>query len=184
MGYDNDIQRLAGEIKKGDKKSEKALFNILIVRFQYLAKKRIKGEDARDIAMEACQTVIEKYDSINFEDERFEFWALKILRNKIGNYLQKKKTMANNLGVRIDSEYVPMVENRASKPELKLTIEQCLRKIIEGFPKYARVLNLVHLGYKTDEICERMQIKSSYYYVLLQRCRAMMAKCLDEGAIR
>ena len=184
MGYGNDFQRLAGEIKNGNKKSEQTLFDLLIVRFEYLAKKRIRGEDARDIAMDACRTVIEKYETIDFDDERFEFWALKILRNKIGNYLQKKKTRDDNLGIRINHEFVALVENRESIPELKMTIEQCLRKILEGFPKYARVLNLVHQGYKTDEICRRMHIKPSYYYVLLQRCRAMLTRCLDEGTIQ
>ena len=184
MQNSHKIQGLVTEIKNGNKKSEKTLFNILIVRFEYLAKKRIKGEDSKDIAMDACKTVLEKYGSIDFENDRFEFWALKILRHKIGNYLQKKKTMDNNWGNRINSDYIAAAESADNMIELKLTIQQCVRKIINGFPKYARILNLVHLGYKTDEICKRMNIKPSYYYVLLSRCRAMLSKCLERGTIR
>ncbi len=184
MRSSNHIRRLVIEISNGNKESEKKLFDALIDRFQYLAKRRIKGEDAKDIAMEACRTVVEKYDSIDFEGGRFEFWALKILRNKIGNYLQRKGTIDEHLGFRVSSDYIGTDGSADALLDLKISVRQCLRMIVNRFPKYARILNLVHLGYKTSEVCERMSIKPSYYYVLLSRCRLLMARCLEKGTIQ
>jgi len=60
---------------------------------------------------------------------------------------------------------------------------ECLRELIRGFPRYARVLNLVQQGYGTEEICERMTISRNNLYVLLSRGRKVLKDCIsyEEG---
>jgi len=181
MGEQHSIQRLLLETKNGNKKSEKILFEIIIVRLRYLAKKKINGEDANDIAMDACKTVFEKLESVDLEKGNFESWILKILRNKIGNYLQKMKTVTDKLGDPVELDQVKSGFNEENRLHLKMTLQECLKKIIDRFPNYARVLNLVNQGYLVDEICDKLKINQAYYYVLLRRCRSVLFKCVEEG---
>lgn len=180
MGDMDKIQHLANAARAGDKNSERALFEILIVRFEYLSKRRIKGDDARDVAMEACKTVVEKYGTDEEAGERFETWALTVLRNKIGNYLQKQETVSKNLGHRVHADRLAADADTEDLIHLTVSLRRCLRKIIARFPRYARVLNLAHMGYGTVDICRRMNIVPSHYYVLLNRCRRMLRQCLEK----
>jgi DNA-directed RNA polymerase specialized sigma24 family protein len=45
-------------------------------------------------------------------------------------------------------------------------------------PRYARVLNLIHLGYNTEEICRRMKLTRSNLYSIVSRARALLSDCV------
>lgn len=180
MGDMNKIQHLANAARAGDKNSERILFEKLIVRFEYLSKRKIRGDDARDVAMEACKTVVEKYASVKEAGERFEVWALAILRNKIGNYLQKQETVSKNLGHRVHADRLAANTDPEGYIQLTVALKRCLQKIVARFPRYARALNLAHMGYGTNDICRRMNIVPAHYYVMLNRCRHMLRRCLEK----
>jgi len=171
------LQYLVTRTLQGDKNAESDLFRRLLVRFTYLAKRRIGREDAEDLAQDACTTVLEKLTD-NIRAEEFSSWALGILRNKIGNFLRRK---ARRGELTIDSFeidfFTPLYE--PINPLLERQIVDCLKKMRIDKSRYARILNLVHQGYQTEEICKRMDIKPNYFYVLLKRSREMLNRCLD-----
>ncbi|MEW5923337.1 MAG: sigma-70 family RNA polymerase sigma factor [Candidatus Zixiibacteriota bacterium] len=174
------MNNLVTMARNGDLEAEKQLFQYLRVRFEYLAKKRLlKKEDAEDIAQEACLTVIEKYRTVDFHGQ-FNAWALKVLRNKIGNYLQGKCMRDNKVAREVD---VGALRNRINEPVDMILISDlsdCLRKLLAAFPRYARALNLVHLGFTTDDICRRLDIKPNNLYVILNRGRQILKECLGK----
>lgn len=175
------MDKLLARAREGDGKAEKELFEYLFVRFKALAKRRIGEGEAEDIAQEACLTVLQKYKTETFT-KGFEAWAYRILRNKIGNYIQK---------INKEKDFVRERELEKPKPnprpewyvELKRRLIDCLKQIMKRNRLYARVLNPIHQGYKTDEICQRLQIKPNHLYVILNRARRMLRTCLEKGRL-
>jgi len=164
----------------GDQNAERELFQALRVRFEYLAKKRLmKKEDAEDIAQEACLTVLEKYKKADFHGQ-FTAWAMMVLRNKIGNYLQSRSVKAGKKSGVFDEG---ISADPGSKPvdfDLINAVVECLSKLIASFPRYARALNLAHQGFETGDICQKMGIKPNNLYVILNRGRRFMKECLGK----
>jgi len=82
----------------------------------------------------------------------------------------------------------PEVETRAgnssiSNPELRIALMDCLKKILLIYPRYAAVLNMVYEGYLTVEICKELEVKPNNYYVILNRGRAVLKRCLETGKV-
>jgi len=171
------LQHLVTRALQGDKKAESDLFRRLLVRFTYLAKIRIGREDAEDLAQDACATVLEKF-SDNIRAEEFASWALGILRNKIGNFLRRKARRGELTVDAFEIDFfTPLYE--INNPLLERQIVDCLKIMRRGQSRYTRVLNLIHQGYRTAEICERLKITPNHLYVLLKRSREMLRRCLD-----
>lgn len=172
------LDELLDKARQGDKSAEDQLLRYLRVRFVLLAKRRIGEEYAEDLAQEACVTVLQKYRDVP-PAGAFEPWAYGVLRNKIGNYLQssavRRETDLRNgrMNGLVGRSSV------ASDPVLKLRLLDCVRKIVKQYPRYARVLNLVYQGYSTTEICRRLKVSPGHCYVLLNRGRKMLSKCLE-----
>lgn len=178
----NMLKNLLNKAIAGDKVAESELFAFLTVRFRYLAKRYITIEDAEDVAQEACLTIIEKYRREKYEKD-FEAWAYGVLRKKIGNYLQRQATIKKNIVESdIDSKVVSSSYGEAEQG-IRNQLVDCLKKINKQHPNYARVLNLIHQGYTTDEMCDMLRIKPNYLYVLLNRGRKMLRTCLDSDEV-
>ncbi len=175
-----DLQSLLTRAKEGDKTAETGIFEYLRVRFVLLAKRRIGSEYCEDIAQEACITVLEKLKT-DAPSEMFEAWAYRILRNKIGNFMQSNSLRQKTM---IHSEHMDYLERPSVEepdPILRRRLMDCLKKLVKSYPRYARVLNFTHQGYDTDEICRRMELKSNHLYVMLNRGRRMLGDCLSGG---
>ena len=172
------VQSILSTAKAGDKSAEQELFKYLLVRFSIIAKQRIEGDDAEDIAQDACLTAIQKYKD-EAPDEKFEPWAYNILRNKIGNYYQhrtvRRKIIVEH-GLHGQGEQEQAVERDLDKAR---QLVDCLRKLIRVYKRYARVLNLVYLGYTTEEICMRLKLNRGNYYMILKRGRKLLSQCLE-----
>lgn len=171
------MENLLTRARNGDKSAETELFQFLLVRFHYLAKRKGLGDDAGDIAQDACLTVLEKYREADLEGS-FEAWAYGILKRKIGNYYQHREVHRRVILEDEGSKSVMDYPAKTSHPETKRRLYRCLQKLIQGFPRYARALNLIHQGYKTDEICQRMAVKPGNLYVILNRGRQILSDCL------
>jgi hypothetical protein len=74
-------------------------------------------------------------------------------------------------------------ESQAPLSDLKRQLLVCLKKLIKINPIYARAINFVHQGYKTREICEKLNITRNNFYVILTRGRHMLDTCLKTGRI-
>jgi len=174
------LQQLVIKAKQGDKAAETQIFEYLRVRFVLLAKRRIGKEHCEDMAQEACITVLEKLKT-DSPEENFEAWAYQVLRNKIGNYLQGTNLRQKKM---VSTEYIEYLDKPAAAdldPMFKKRLMDCLRKLIKSNRRYARVLNFAHQGFDTDEICQRMEMKSNHLYVMLNRSRKMLSDCLEGG---
>jgi RNA polymerase sigma factor (sigma-70 family) len=177
------VDRLLALALGGDKKAEETIFEFLLVRFTLLAKRRLGEEEARDAAQDACLTVLQKYRT-DAPAGRFEAWAYGILRRKIGNCYQKQDVRGRVMGDvgRIEEMADALVGT--SSPLVRRKLLECLRLLVRGFPRYARVLNLMYQGYDTKEVCRRLHIRPGYVYVLLNRGRDMLSDCIENGGVR
>ncbi len=174
------MEQFLNKAMTGDKLAEKQLFERLFVRFKYLAKRNIGTEDCEDLAQEACMTVLEKYKDEKFTVS-FTAWAYGVLKMKIGNYLQSKQRMSGKQSPL--NEEINLSPDSTIEPGLIQLLIECIKKISRAYLRYARTLNLNYQGYSTEEICKRLDITTSNYYVTLNRGRAMLKKCLEEGGI-
>jgi RNA polymerase sigma-70 factor (ECF subfamily) len=174
----DDLDDLFARGRAGDKKAEEKLFRYLLVRFQVIAKRRVgDAEAAKDITADACATALQKYKVENIRNPAA--WLYKILQHKIGNYWSKKK----NLESQVEPDKV--IERTADDPNGvdRMTLVKCFRRLIKRNRTYARVLNLVHQGYKTDEICQRFKITANNLYVILSRARGLLKSCIERGVM-
>ncbi len=177
------MDQLLALARQGDKEAREKLFEFLLVRFTLLAKRRMREEEARDAAQDACLTVFQKYLT-EAPAERFEAWAYEVLRRKIGNCYQKQNVRERVMGdgTRIDD--VADTSGMALPSHVRRALLECMRKLVRTFPRYARTLNLVYQGYDTEEVCRRLRIRQGYVYVLLNRGRDMLSDCIDKGGVR
>jgi RNA polymerase sigma factor (sigma-70 family) len=176
---DDSLDDLLRRARAGDKDAEEMLFRYLFERFVIFAKRRVSDRDeAQDIAQKACITVFQKYKTETFR-RSFAAWAYGVLRNKIGNYLQKndKDPLVVRMDLGGDCPGAP------ASQETRRKLIHCFRLLLRRNRQYARVLNLVHQGYKTTEICERLKITSNNLYVTLSRARHLLRKCMEKGVM-
>jgi RNA polymerase sigma factor (sigma-70 family) len=177
------VNHLVELARNGDDEAEKQFIKILSVRFVAIAKRRLGSkDDAEDIAQETCATVLAKYKG-DLNIVNFEAWAYGVLRMKIGNHMQKKTTRQEQPLSETESYDAVGESAQHHDPELGLRLNDCVRKLIVSFPRYARVLNLIHQGYKSDEICQKLKISPNNMYVILSRGRSMLKNCLETGGI-
>ena len=171
----NELARLA---LSGDKKAEKELFDYFLDRFTCLAKLRTGGNDAEDIAQEACLTIVEKLRQNGGVPENFNAWAYDILRKKIGNYYQYSEVRNRYVIRESDSRGAINQGNHPPDPNLIRSLEECMKEIIRTNLVYARVVNLAFQGYDTDYISRRLNTCASNVYNILSRGRRLLKHCL------
>jgi len=176
------ISQLWIKAKNGDSKAENEVFAYLFVRFKRFAKRKIKEkEDAKDLAQDAIIVVLQKYKTMTFTTG-FEAWAYGILKNKIGNYLQKEEKRRKNV---VDSSFIEKStkDSNIMDPNLVRLITECLKKILQKSQRYARVLNLIYQGYKANEIARKLNIKRNNVYTILNRGRSLLKYCINTGQV-
>lgn len=163
---------------EGDKTAENEVFRSLNDRFRLLAGLVMCKEDAEDISNEACAAVLKEYKNLR-EPYEYGAWAQRILKNKIANYFQRKSVEGKIFeGSRIFiNREVSGNDNETG--EMIRTLISCLKKLVSANIRYARAINLVQLGYKTEEICKKMDIGRDNLYVILNRGRSMLKNCIS-----
>jgi len=174
------MEQLLAKAKAGDKQAEKQIFDHLFVRFKSLAVRNIGTEDCDDLVQETCMTILEKYKDTTFKVS-FTAWAYGVLKVKMIKYLQLKQRdleRQSSLNEEVDSP-----QDSTDDPVLIRMLIDCIKKISKVYMRYARALNLNYQGYKTEEICERLDIKPNHFYVTLNRGRALLKECLETGGV-
>lgn len=169
--------------REGDKSAENEIFQYLLVRFKLFAGHKIRDEeDAGEIAQQACITVLEKLKTEKFT-KGFEAWAHGVLRMGIKNYFYRMHSAYKKKKQVSSAEDIQSAPDRAGSPDIEIVLTECLEKIIAVNPRYARILNLSYQGYKTDEICRKLNINANNFYVILNRARSLLWTCLQKGEI-
>lgn len=168
--------------KSGDKKAEQELFQNLFVRFFTLAKRRIGEGEAKDIAQDACLTVLQKYKTETFS-KGFGAWAYGVLRMKIGNYMQGMMVKQKGFVEPRDSDAPFQTPTPEPLYDLKRKLIECLQQMAERNRRHIRVINLFYQGYTTGEISDRLRIKPGNLHTLLHRVRQLLRSCLETGRV-
>ena len=174
----NDLYEKA---RNGDDAAENRLFEQLTVRFRYLATLKLGNEaDAEEIAQEALMVISKEYKEITIEIS-FAAWAYKVLENRILNFLRSKTVRQCSFEEK--KRNGDSLNGHHPEPNLKRRLLECLRQLSNSNSRYARILNLHYQGFTTNEICEKMEITSGNFYVILSRARSLLQECLDKGGI-
>jgi RNA polymerase sigma factor (sigma-70 family) len=125
-------------------------------------------------------TIASKYQNIDFRAS-FASWAYKVLENKMRDYF-KTQHRHDSKFERV-SEPIPTRVSQDLDPITRRQMLECLRKVGQANGRFARILNLHYQGYSTDEICRKLNLTQSYFYVVLSRARSMLAICIEKGDI-
>lgn len=172
----NEIYRLAAG---GDSKAETELFKALTERFRLFAHLKVwNREEAEDLVQEALAVVAAEYRAVKVETS-FAAWAHKIMENRILGYIQKKRREQGRVISGGSEDY--LAASWTPDPALRLRLLECLKKVCLANPRYARIINLHHLGFSRQEICERLEMTLDQSYVLMSRARSMLKECFDTG---
>ena len=177
-----NLDEMLCRAKKGDDKAENEIFRILSVRFRYFARQRVSDKEAADdIAQKACLIILEKYKNENFT-VGFDAWAYGVLKMGIRNYYHGiMNEQKRNQAVQSDPSRVSPPAEKID-PEVETELLKCLEKVMSINSRYARVLNLAYQGYSSEEICLKLGVTKNNYYVILNRARSLLWKCLKEEA--
>jgi RNA polymerase sigma factor (sigma-70 family) len=176
------VDDLIRRARDGDEKAEKELFQYLLVRFRAFASRRVGDDEADDVAQNACLAVLKKYRTETFT-KGFQPWAYGVLKMEVRSYIRTRSDRASRLDYRSDTEQMVRTPSVEGGYDLKVRLSNCLRKIVQRSRSYARVLNLIHQGFKSDEVCKRLSITPNNFYVILSRGRQMMKVCLKKGTV-
>lgn len=179
----SEINSLYEAAKRGTPDAEARLFEFLLVRFRFFTDQRIWNRDeAEDVIQNALAVILEEYRDISITSS-FSAWAYKVLDNRVLSYIQQKGRRDRLLREEIASGSLDGPSPSSDNPGLERRLRECLKKIGRENIRYARILNLSYQGYKTDEICERLDITPNNLYVILSRARSMLKRCLESGRI-
>lgn len=179
-----NINALHSNACKGDNRAIDELFAVLTSRFRMFARHKIRnGQDAEEIVQEALVTISKEYNNITFTTS-FNAWACKVLDNRMLDYFRKKKRESKRFDKSATPDSDSMATGMNSNPDLKRKLKECLRKICHRNIRYARILNLHFLGYRTHEICGNLSVKPATLYSALSKARSMLEICLEKGDIK
>jgi RNA polymerase sigma factor (sigma-70 family) len=173
------MNELWEQARAGDKEAETAAFAQLRRRYLALARTRINGPEHEDVVQEACMVVLRKYKDLQAPFQ-FEPWALQVLHYQIANFRRKSATAQRHEVTGVDPSSLRSPGKTTGDPDIIRALIDCVRKIAGGYRRYIRVLNLVHQGFTTEEICARLKVSRNNLYVMLTRGRRMLEGCLAE----
>jgi RNA polymerase sigma-70 factor (ECF subfamily) len=179
-----DINTLHSVACKGDRQAVEELFEVLSSRFRLFVHHKIRNRtDAEEVVQEALMTVYAEYNRITFRAS-FSAWACKVLDNRILNYLRKKQRESQRIDRGVNLRPNSMAASVGADPDLRRRLLDCLQKLCKRNIRYARILNLHYQGYKTGEICSRMNVKQETLYSALSKARSMLENCLEKGDLK
>ena len=175
-----DINDLYERAHNGDTADEQALFAALGARFRLVAHHRIRNRhDVEDVVQESLAVVYSEYRSLDVHSS-FAAWASTVLRNRMLAYFEKHRVETSRVTAFADDFDAPMQGHAERLASLRRRLLYCLKRIGQANIRYARIINLHHQGYGTEEICERLGITPGNFYSILSRGRDMLEKCLEE----
>jgi RNA polymerase sigma factor (sigma-70 family) len=176
-----DLNDLYTQIIEGDGETEAILFEALTARFSMFARRRVRNkEDAEEVVQNALMAISSEYLKIDIKDS-FSAWAYKVLDNRIKAYWKTQSRSRRRLVSTSDSDRVELTSFVEFDPNLKRVLLGCLEKIGRANLRYARILNLKHQGYGTEEICDRLDVKPANLFSIVNRARALLKRCLEKG---
>jgi RNA polymerase sigma factor (sigma-70 family) len=174
----NELYELA---VSGNREAEAGLFAALTDRFRLFAHLRVWDRDEEeDLVQSALAVVAVEYRNVAIETS-FAAWAHKIMQNRLLGYIQKRR---REKGRTISSETDEYWQaSRTPDPTLRMRLLTCLKRVGVANRRYARILNLHHIGFSRAEVCKKLGVTREQSYLIMSRARAMLKMCLDKGDI-
>ncbi|MBD3403702.1 hypothetical protein GF420_12460 [candidate division GN15 bacterium] len=177
------MNELWEQARAGDKQAESVVFDQLRRRFLALARTRLDGSDCEDVAHDACMVVLRKYKELQ-PPFKYDAWAVQVLNYQIANHRRRAATARRHAAASPDEHERAAGSGPIPEPSFLQALIDCVRKIAGGYRRYIRVLNLVHQGYTTEEICEKLGVSRNNLYVMVTRGRKLLEECLDRREVR
>jgi RNA polymerase sigma factor (sigma-70 family) len=175
-----DINSLYQRTLSGSSVDENALFSALSARFRLIVRHRVSDrDDVEDIVQESLAVIHAEYRGLAIHSS-FAGWAMTVLKHRLLAYFDRRRADSARSST-LDEDTVGSVHlDTRSFNALKQRLLSCLRKIGCANVRYARIINLHHQGYGTEEICGRLALSTTNFYSILSRARVMLEKCLEE----
>lgn len=176
----DSISELLRRAQGGDSTAENALFGQLHARTLSLAKRRIRDEQAaQDIAQETVKTALEKYLSADLSRGMLP-WVFTILRNKVGNYLKKRRTETAHMArppAPLEWSAVGVVADDAGSIDLIDSLEKALGRSTE---ECRRIFDLLLADAPREEIRRAFGDEPiGTTYSRISRCRDKLLQELE-----
>lgn len=175
-----DVNALYDVAIKDATNGENALFALLSARFRLILRHRVANpQDVEDIVQESLAVIHAEYRSLEVHSS-FAAWAHAVLKNRLLAYYDRKAAASARTAPVDERSDIPSTSDAQRLESLRTRLLSCLRKIGRANVRYARVINLHHQGYETQEICGRLSISTTNFYSILSRARDMLESCLEE----
>jgi RNA polymerase sigma factor (sigma-70 family) len=176
-----NVNRLYKLALTGDVNAETDLFSALTDRFHLFARLSVwNRDDVEDLVQTALTVVAAEYRSVSIETS-FAAWAHKVMQNRLLGYIQKQRRERGRMES-IDSRELQSAPTTPD-PMFRTRLLSCLRIVALANRRYARILNLHHIGFSREEVCEKLGVTREQSYLIMSRARSMLKKCLDKGDI-
>lgn len=176
------INALYEQARDGEKADEDRLFQALSVSLRLFVRHRVRDEqDGYEIVQESLLIIARKYREMEFESS-FSAWAYKVLEHVLMRFYRSQKTRDKVFSRTAEGEFPqPSWE---PDPTLKPRLLDCLKKLSDTKLRHARILSMHFQGYSSAEICQRLEISTNNFYVILSRARKLLESCLEKGDIK
>jgi RNA polymerase sigma factor (sigma-70 family) len=163
---------------QGDRAAEEQLFQLLAVMFRMFIRRRgVGNDDLEDIVQSALTKTTLSYRRDTMKTN-FAAWAQTVIKSQFIDFCRTESKRQHKLVELTDDEHNP--SESKYDPTLITRLKDCLKELHAANPLHARIVNLHHQGYTTNEVCNRLRITPNYRRVALCRARAMLRACLKE----
>ncbi len=156
-----------------------------------IACRRLPSDSVEDVVQDAMRIVFERgLAERQGETETVDgyppvAWCFQVLRNVIGNYYQKARTLSRETvlddALATPSGRTPLEMLESS--DLARTIKEAVGLLEEGDPRCGRYLRLLMGGSTPSEIAGDERLKADVLYRRVYRCRAKLRGLLEDKGI-
>lgn len=163
--------------KRGDRRSQKAIFDLLSSKMFAVCLRYMGDRDAaEDILQDGFVTLFSKLDSYSGAGS-FEGWARRIFVNTALMSLRKKDALKNTE----DLDVAWNVASNDPSPIQKIGNDDLLKMVASLPPGFRAVFNMYIIeGYSHKEIAEALGISETTSRSQLQRARMLMQSKIKE----
>lgn len=174
---DNREAEMIERAKRGDRRSQKAIFDLLSPKMFAVCLRYMGDRDAaEDILQDGFVTLFSKLDSYSGAGS-FEGWARRIFVNTALMSLRKKDALKNTE----DLDVAWNVASNDPSPIQKIGNDDLLKMVASLPPGFRAVFNMYIIeGYSHKEIAEALGISETTSRSQLQRARMLMQSKIKE----
>ena len=174
---DNREGEMIEGAKRGDRRSQKAIFDLLSPKMFAVCLRYMGDRDAaEDILQDGFVTLFSKLDSYSGAGS-FEGWARRIFVNTALMSLRKKDALKNTE----DLDVAWNVASNDPSPIQKIGNDDLLKMVASLPPGFRAVFNMYIIeGYSHKEIAETLGISETTSRSQLQRARMLMQSKIKE----